>query len=472
MFGDKQVDDDGIETWEWYDFDKDKHLTWQQTKILDACNKYKKIAIASGRGIGKTMSEAMIIHWCLFRSKDTKAACTAPSKENMYDILWAELAKWHNRLKELAPPIYNLYEWQSTYFRVTESPQTWFASAKTGKKENPDALAGFHSPVPLLLSDEGAGVADEIYKVAMDGLTEKQYLFFMASNPRRLMGFFRDAFRDGSTWHTMQFNSMQSPLYTPSKAREIFNEERAKGEDAYKSARFRYEVLGEFPLEEGMDDRGYLPLVPHLKFTEKKTPFLGEKAMGIDPSGIGKDMTAFVIRDNFKARLIYQERISSPKSIAQRAITLMKEYDIPSRNIVIDNFGEGANVAKEIALAGFDTRPINVGDTSTGEYMNIRALLFWKIRQAMLQGFELDYSDVWKEEHSAIRYTRTLNDKIKMMSKEEIRKDGMRSPNAWDALSLSFFVNLESHNKEKRIQEARKAQKKTSPVANLFKRKI
>ena len=68
-------------------------------------------------------------------------------------------------------------------------------------------------------------------------------------------------------------------------------------------------------------------------------PFMGRLAMGIDPAGEGDDETVWVIRDSIKAKIIFKEKISSPKGIAQKTATLMTEYKIEAENVVVDNFG-------------------------------------------------------------------------------------------------------------------------------------
>lgn len=83
----------------------------------------------------------------------------------------------------------------------------------------------------------------------------------------------------------------------------------------------------------------------------------------LDPSGEGSDESIWVVRDNFKAKIVAKEKKSDPKSIAQKTITLMTFYGVPPEEVWIDNFGEGANVAKEIALAsGQRVNSLNVNE--------------------------------------------------------------------------------------------------------------
>ena len=80
-------------------FVKGKNITWQQDDILSAIElaisgkAKKRIAIKSGHGIGKTTTLAWIILWFLFTHLDAQIPCTAPTENQMYDVLWKELVR-------------------------------------------------------------------------------------------------------------------------------------------------------------------------------------------------------------------------------------------------------------------------------------------------------------------------------------------------------------------------------------------
>ena len=111
----------------------------------------------------------------------------------MYDVLWKELVKW---LKLMPEQIQGLYEWSNTYIRVKERPETWFARAKTARKEAPEALAGVHGDYVMFVIDEASGVPEEIFNTAEGALTSSDILVIMISNPTRLIGYFYEA-----EWH-------------------------------------------------------------------------------------------------------------------------------------------------------------------------------------------------------------------------------------------------------------------------------
>lgn len=422
-------------------FVKGKHYTWQQELILDAVEKAmrneapRRISVRSGHGIGKTTTFAWLILWFLFCFKESQIPCTAPTSEQMNDALWKEIAKW---LARMPNPVKSKFEITNTHIRITESPATWFARAKTARKENPEALAGIHGDYVMLVIDEASGVPEEIFNTAEGALTEPNILVIMISNPTRTQGYFYDSHhKDSKNWQTLHFSSLDSPLVDYQYVNRIIAKH---GED---SDEYRIRVLGEFPRLDSLDSKGYIALLEEsdLKYTSN-AEFIGERVMGIDPSGEGDDLTVWVVRDNFKAKIVAQEQISNEKSIAEKTLTLMDAYNVKPQNVFIDNFGVGANVAKELALSGrrLNVNALNVGEKSDEEfYINKRAEAFDRLRKWLRQGGMLVNHSGWSELLS-IRFRRELSGKMKIMSKKDMRNEGIKSPNVADALMLTFVV--------------------------------
>jgi hypothetical protein len=181
----------------------------------------------------------------------------------MYDVLWKEIAKWLNCMPE---PIQKKFEWSTSYVRVTEKPETWFARAKTARKETPEALAGVHGDYVMFLIDEASGVPEEVYNVAEGALTGENVLVVMISNPTRTTGYFYESHRpNNKLWHGLHFNSLDSPI--------VDNEfvQRIKEKHGDDSDEYRIRVMGDFPRIEGLDDRGYSPLFVEADLKEAET---------------------------------------------------------------------------------------------------------------------------------------------------------------------------------------------------------
>jgi hypothetical protein len=457
-------------------FEKGKHITWQQWVILlsvEKALKYaapKRISVASGHGVGKSGTLSWLILWYLFCFKDAQIPCTAPTSEQMHDVLWKEVAIW---LERMPKEIKALYEWSAGYVRIKESPETWFARARTARKENPEALAGIHGDHVMILCDEASGIPNEIFRPAEGALTNENVLIILISNPTRLIGYFYDTHHsDKLNWQTLSFTSEDSPIVEPDYC------ERIKSKYGEDSDELRFMVKGTFPKEDLIDDKGYVPLLVEndLKNTTNEE-FIGEIRLGVDPSGMGKNKTSWVARDKFKMKIVANEETSNGKSIAQKTImimeqlgmitqrpnTLMREPEIKFyKNVVFDGFGIGIDAVKELALAGYNVNVVNVGERPTGNsmedeedrnlYINKRAMAYDRFKKWARQGGEFVNVEKWKP-ILQIKYRRELSGKMKIMGKDEMRKLGIQSPDDCDAGSLTFVERDELQVKYKKFKQ-------------------
>lgn len=430
-------------------FIKGKHYTWQQNLILKAIEAAvtgrgpRRISGKSGHGIGKSTVMAWAILWFLFCWKDAQVPCTAPSTEQMHDILWKEVSRW---IKQMPAHFAAKYEWQNDHIRMVESPETWFARAKTARKETPEALAGVHGDHVMFIIDEGSGVAEEVFNTAEGALTSGDILVIMFSNPTRLIGYFYESHHlDAAAWQTLSFDSEESPIVDPNYVARII-EKHGKDSDEYN-----IRVRGVFPQEDGVDDQGFVPLLVEADLRPAVNRDLsGRIKFGGDPAGDGDDEATGIGRDNFKAKCLFIEKRSTPKTIAKGMIEPMLSLGIVGEDTWIDNFGVGANVAQEIAL--YDpNNPIRVNGVNMGEeaedkelYFDKRAETAWRMRTWIKAGGEIVDLDKWKEELLSLRYRRTPGkiSKIQLMPKLTMKKLGLnrgKSPNRVDGLMLTFY---------------------------------
>ena len=65
-----------------------------QRDILNSVAKYPMTTVRSGHGIGKSAVESWLVIWFLSTRPFPKIPCTAPTQHQLWDILWAEIAKW------------------------------------------------------------------------------------------------------------------------------------------------------------------------------------------------------------------------------------------------------------------------------------------------------------------------------------------------------------------------------------------
>lgn len=429
-------------------------ITWQQTLALIGVQKALKgecsarISIVSGHGIGKSTLLSWLVLWFLFVHPASQVACTSPSAEQMYDVLWKELKKW---IEKMDKEQQDLYQWETTHVRMKESPQTWFARAKTSSKENTEALAGVHADWVLIAVDEASGVEEPIFETMEGALTSGNILVFLISNGTRSIGYFYDTHhKDASRWQNYAFDSEESPRVDQKYVDGIIEK---YGKD---SVQYAIRVQGRFPDEGIMDDKGYVQLfneadlhiVPH----DASWKPVGRVKGALDASGEGQDASDWAVRDRVRAAIVAEEKTSTPASMSQVSLTVIDKYGVDPQDFVIDAFGKGHQVSQEIAIATAGDRergpmrvmPINVGDPCEDEedreqFVNIRAMIYYRMMLWARAGGEFMASDRLKEELMSIRFRRTANGRIQIMDKVSMKKLGFPSPNKADALSMTFL---------------------------------
>lgn len=431
-------------------FVKYENLSWQQVEIILSVSRAvnwedkKQIAVRSWHGIGKSSIISMIMIRFLFCYYHSVIGCTAPTQLQMHDVLWKELWLWKDRMPKW---VWELFEHTRDYLRVwrkEEDKNARYARARTAVKEKPEALAWLHSDNLMIVVDEASWVADEIFETSKSAWTNKNAIFLMISNPTRLEWYFYNAFKENpDRFQTLWFNSEESPLVDNEFVEWII------GDYGKDSDQYRVRVKWEFPKSWMMDDKWWIPLfdineitfVPDEEIDEQVKEF---DRLWIDPAWNGKDFSSFVARNSFYAKRIAREQKSTEKSIAAKTYQLLQlNPKITDDNIFYDNFWIGANVWQELAKQSIFARGVNVWNEADDKhtFLNKRAECYWRLKQELRTWLKLIWNrDQWKDLFM-IKYKTTQSWQIRIMSKEEMRKEYGKSPDDADALMLSFRDN-------------------------------
>lgn len=104
---------------------------WQRAAITDSAE-HPRVSIRSGQGGGKTGLEASLVIWFLCCRPNPRIDCTAPTRQQLHDVLWAEVAKWLERSM-----VKNLLRWTKTKVYMIGHEKRWFATARTATKQMP-----------------------------------------------------------------------------------------------------------------------------------------------------------------------------------------------------------------------------------------------------------------------------------------------------------------------------------------------
>lgn len=116
---------------------------WQRSALIDLAYN-SKVAIKSGQGVGKTGLEAVALLWFLCCYQYPRIVATAPTKQQLHDVLWSEASKWMGR----SPLLSKILKWTKTYIYMAGNEKRWFAVARTATK--PENMQGFHETITLV----------------------------------------------------------------------------------------------------------------------------------------------------------------------------------------------------------------------------------------------------------------------------------------------------------------------------------
>jgi phage terminase large subunit len=409
-------------------------LPWQAEFLTLVANN-PRVAVRSGHGVGKTSALSWLIFWYLLTNADCKVGITAPTQDQLRDNLWGELRRWHSQMRQ---PFRDWITLDAD--RVTVAEKKNVATARTARKEQPEAFQGLHAPKMLAIVDEASGVENAIFEASMGFLTSKGAKFVLTGNPTQPEGFFYDCFHSNrDMWKTLKVSCLDIEAeHTDMQAlSELVG--RTYGFD---SNAYRVRVLGEFP-DASAD--GVIPLhlveaaVGRDVETNPKAPIV----WGLDVARFGDDRTVLVKRQ--ANRLLEKPIAWIKKDLMQTAGLVKLAFDEAKQRpeeIVVDVIGIGAGVVDRLRELGLPIRGVNVSESPAvqDKYMRLRDELWWRAR-AWFEARDSQLPkgcDMLVGELASPRYVIASNGKIKVESKDEMKKRAIRSPDEGDAFCLTF----------------------------------
>lgn len=408
-----------------------------QAETLQALADYSRVAVRSGHGVGKTTLEAWALLWFLFTRPFPKVPCTAPTRQQLHDILWAEAAKWLERAPALKP----YFEWQKTRIVQRQNPERWFAVARTSNR--PENLSGFHEEHLLFIVDEGSGVADPIYEAIEGALTTQDAKLLICGNPTKNSGEFHDAFfKNRSLYWSRKVACADSKRVDPAYRERLV---KKYGEN---SDIVRVRADGEFAKAE---PDAFIPLELVEAATMLEIEPGGPIEIGVDVARFGDDETVLAARVGMKqVRLdAYQgqDTMATVGRTISMAKELMREFGQPKCVVKVDDDGVGGGVTDRLReVIREESLYIDVIDCHNGgipddkEHYEDWGTESWaRLRDLLREGeIELTNDEDLVGQLSTRKYGLTSKGKIKLETKKEMKKRGLRSPDRADAVVLAF----------------------------------
>lgn len=346
-----------------------------------------------------------------------------------------------------------------TYLYMVGNEKRWFAVARTATK--PENMQGFHEDNMLFIVDEASGVADPIMEAILGTLSGANNKLLMCGNPTRTSGTFYDAFNvDRSIYRCHTVSSADSKRTNKQNIESLI---RKYGED---SNVVRVRVYGLFPKQE---DDIFISL-DLLEACGSKLFELPENdknsfiILGVDVARFGNDDTIIYLNNRGKLKLAVkrhgQDLMRTVGDIVIVYKQLIKE-NLDYKGMVyvnIDDTGLGGGVTDRLKEVKREDRlqrlaivPINAAekietDTKEGkeaaEYYDNLSTHMWAVFRNLLREKSIEIYDDSETfaQFSSRKYTVTSNGKIRIESKDEMKKRGLDSPDRADAVVLSTYL--------------------------------
>lgn len=427
---------------------------WQREALMDLAEN-PKVAIKSGQGVGKTGMEAVALLWFLACFPYPRVVATAPTKQQLHDVLWSEVSKWQER----SPLLQEALKWTKTYIYMKGHEKRWFATARTATK--PENMQGFHEDNMLFIIDEASGVADPIMEAILGTLSGPNNKLLMCGNPTKTSGTFYEAFHKSRKRYRCHTVSSEDTARTNKD-----NVEELIERFGYDSNVVRVRIRGLFPKQE---DDVFIPL-SIIEQCGSKLYELPEDAslsyiiLGVDVARFGNDETIIYRNANGRLKMVYknngQDLMSTTGQIVTEYRRILKDFPEYRGKIYvnIDDTGLGGGVTdrlrevkREQKLHRLFVIPINAAekietDTKEGkdaaEHYNNLTTHMWATLKDLLSNKEIVLEDDAETvaQLSSRKYFMASNGKVELESKKEMKKRGLSSPDRADAAALSVYL--------------------------------
>lgn len=385
-----------------------------------------KIAVASGNGIGKSCLISIINQWFMSTRPHAQVVVMANTLPQLSNKTWRELAKWHKLLINK-----DWFNWTATRFYSKEHPETWFAAATPWSEEHPEAVSGTHERDVLMIMDEASGISDVIWEYIDPAMTTPGAMWIAFGNPTRNNGRFFECFgRFKHRWITRQIDSRTCKKADKST---IQNWVEDYGED---SDYVRVRVKGQFPRASDQQFIGQDIVDKCVKY-EANGWENQPKLMGVDVARYGDDQSVILVRQGRKIPYIKRYREMDVMKLSALVVEAANEEKPDA--IFIDAVGLGAGVVDRVRQLGVSCIEVNAGNSADHpKYRNKRAEMWAEMRNWLKNGAELPDDKELLADLTGPEYGYTDTQKLQLERKKDMKKRGLSSPDAADALALTF----------------------------------
>ena len=399
-----------------------------------------RVAVASGHGIGKSAVTAWLALWLMSTRPNARGVVTASTAPQLESKTWAQVATWSKRCATRA--WWDISTGRGSMKMVAKSaPESWNLYAQTARAENAESFAGLHAAdsSPFFLVDESSGVPDAIHEVMQGAMTDGEPFLLAFGNPTRNTGWFHSAFHaQRHRWTTRQVDSRRVAITNKDQLQQWVDD---YGVD---SDFVKVRVRGVFPTASSLQ---FVPRDAVETAMSRDVPgSQGEVVvLGVDVARFGDDQSVIYTRVGRDARTwpVLRYAKLDTMALASRVAERANFFRSAGHRVAInvDGGGVGGGVIDRLRSMHFDVNELQFASKALDprKYANRRAELWGLMRDWLAGGALVDDDDLLAD-LTSVEYGFNSADAILLERKADMKRRGLASPDAADALACTFGV--------------------------------
>ena len=398
-------------------------------------------AVSSGRGIGKSALVSWLTIWMLSTRIGSTTIISANSESQLRAVTWAEITKWlamsiNSHWFEVSATKVAPATWLTQLVEkdLRKGTRYWAVEGRLWSAENPDSYAGVHNhDGVLVIFDEASGIDDSIWAVTAGFFTENtpNRLWLAFSNPRRNTGYFYECFNSKRDFWSNKVVDARTVEGTDKAVYQNIIDEYGP-----ESSQAHVEVYGMFP-SEGDDQFIASNIVEDAMVREQYKDQTAPIIIGVDPARFGADATVIVVRRGRDIVRIDRHRGDDTMTVVGYIIEAIDEWK-PAL-VVIDEGGLGAGIVDRLKEQRYKIKGVNFGNKSKNPIMygNMRAQMWGEMRE-WLKTASIPKDRFLKTDLISPMMKPDSRGTIFLESKKEMKARGLASPDAADAICVTF----------------------------------
>lgn len=403
-------------------------LDENQVDIANAVRDEKRVAVVSGKGIGKSFVEGVLALWFYVSFPAAKVRMLANTDDQSLNVMWRPMCEMveNSAFKAWFDPT------NSKDVHIVHAPNGPSIHRMTWSEKSAENTAGVHADHLLFILDEASKLPTELIESIVGGLSGKDNRVLLCGNGTRSSGYFYNRCQEGSGWKVLKIDARRS-RWTNRESIEALIKEYGLDSDAV-----RINVLGEFPRLAGST---IVPDAQIVAAMQRKLSAGATSAVvcGMDVGG-GGDPTVWLVRDGLRVVAVEQDVSAGADEdkLVRMTASVCDRYRVA--RLLVDSTGLGHFLPGRLrkALPGVEVIGRNFGEASPDDaHANMRVWAFFRLRAWFALGVSIGDVPALREELLAIEYRTNQSGKLALQPKDSVKAVLGRSPNIADALALS-----------------------------------